>query len=163
DPPEPPVIIVDNSHVPRPPAAGQPASPPEAPGQEPGSERAPVTYPPSALAAIKARGEGVIDDEIGAQAKPSGMPRPVEPPPAPKVAGERPALPPPQGLPAVPGLPAGAANQLEEMIRMAGVREKQLDELLKVPGLGNGPLDQFPNGPAQLDQELERLFRMAGM
>jgi hypothetical protein len=124
-----------------------------------------VSYPSSALAAAKARGDGVIDDEIGLRAKPADTPAPVGSPPAPRVAHEKPPAPAQQAPPAVLANPA---NPLEQLVDMARQRNNQLEDLLRMPGLPNPalerlPFDQLPNGPAQLDQELEQLFKMARM
>jgi hypothetical protein len=132
---------------PKPKAQSTPAKP-SAPLAEPKGARAPVSYPPLALARAKTRGDDPADGAVAARTKPANVPAEEKEPPAPRVADERPA-PNPNPLEPFGGMPGLNGNDFGGLLDMPGGPGKQLEQLFKMANARN--------------QELEKLFNMAGM
>jgi hypothetical protein len=132
---------------PKPKAQTAPAKP-SAPLAEPKSERAPVSYPPLALARAKTVGDDPTNGAIGARTKPADVPAEEKEPPAPRIADERPA-PNPNPLDPFGGMPGLNGKDFGGLFDMPGGPGKQLEQLFKMANARN--------------QELEKLFNMAGM
>jgi hypothetical protein len=111
-----------------------------------GRDRADVAYP-SDVASAKAPGDAVTDGDVGARAKPAPEPQRVEPP-APQVANERPVPPAdfPQAMPLLPGFqnqpfagPIGGRqlvdNDIDQLLKMAMAQQQELQKLFKMAGM----------------------------
>jgi hypothetical protein len=125
-----------------------PAPKPPAPKPPIAADRAEVNYP-SLAATAKAPGDGVTDGDIGARAKPADEPKRDGPAP-PRVAEERPAparVPPmfqlPPEMPVFPNPPFGgnlggrgiADNDIDQLLRMALTQQQELEKLFKMAGM----------------------------
>jgi hypothetical protein len=122
-----------------------------APGPDAQGEKARVVYPLFAAARAKTLGDDLTESAAGARAKPGVVPAPVEAPPAAKVADERfvpPVLPP---------------NGLEQFGLPPGLQDKDLGALLAMQGGPANQVEQILKMAADRNQELEKLFNMAGM
>lgn len=120
---------------------------PPAPKTAGDEQRASVAYPPDAASA-KAPGDATTDGDVGARAKPLPEPERVEPQP-PKVADVRPVRPAPDPQMFQPQMPAFPNPQFQGNLGMPRIADNEIDQLFKMAF-------------AQ-QQELEKLFNMAGM